>query len=265
VNIDKASVHVTVQTQASLLIACNAKGGKCFEMYSEGGIAKQIDIPDYIMSRIDLKVMMVDNSSEAETRDIVSAMMATRRTNKTTKSNHLNPGFIRKYIAHSRKINPELPEEFEEKIANYITDMRKEMGKGGATGLKITPRQTSSIILLAEAHARMRLKSIVEEKDVDAAIKLFDECFRLVNTNPVTGKVDMSFSTLTPLAPSLKYMVFTVIKEIGGDSKTALKTKIFAALKEKGYDEDRVDAAISKLMGEGRLYEPKIGTLQVMK
>lgn len=262
VNIDKASVHVTVQTQASLLIACNAKGGKNFDMFREGGIASQIDIPDYILSRIDLKVMLVDNSSESETRDVVSAMLASRRTKKPASENQLSPSFIRKYIAHSRNIDPELPEGFDEMIADYITKTRIEMLNN--QGMKITPRQTTSIVLLAEAHARMRLKSIVEVKDVRAAIELFDMCFRCVNTNPQSGLLDMSLSTVNERKNSLKYMILKTIKEIGGETMQASEMKVTTALRNKGYDESRIDGTIRALLREGKLMEPTTGLLQVI-
>ena len=263
VNIDKASVHVTVQTQASLLVACNAKGGKNFDMFSADGIISQVDIPDYIMSRFDLKVMMTDNSSESETRDVVAAMLAARRKGKVERQGHLEPAFIRKYIAHARKINPELPEVFEGIIADYIIKMKKEMG-GSPKTMKITPRQTTSIVLLAEAHARMRLRDIVEEKDVVAAIELFDMCFRDVNTNQQTGLLDMGLSTVSKTRAGISYMILKTIRDIGGDTNKASEMSVTNELKKKGYEVDKIEGTIRLLKGEGKLMEPQSGLLQVI-
>jgi replicative DNA helicase Mcm len=246
------------------LIACNAKGGKNFDMFDPNGISSQIDIPDYILSRIDIKVMMVDKSTESETREVVSAMLAARRNVKTKAAGYLEPGFLRKYIAHARKINPELPEEFGEMIADYIISMKKEMA--GNKGLKITPRQTTSIVLLAEAHARMRLKTIVEEKDVKAAIELFDMCFRNVNTNPQNGQLDMGLSTSNKDKNSLHQLVLNNIAQIEEETKKpASEMSILANLKKLGKNEDRIMMTIRQLKYEGKIYEPTSGAWRRMK
>ena len=58
------------------------------------------------------------------------------------------------------------------------------MGRGTVTAY---PRQLESLIRLSEAHARMRLSNVVEELDVDEAVRLHKEALKQAATDPKTG------------------------------------------------------------------------------
>lgn len=54
-----------------------------------------------------------------------------------------------------------------------------------------TTRQLESMIRLSEAHARMRLSSAVELRDVQEAYRLMRDAIRTSALDPTTGKIDM--------------------------------------------------------------------------
>lgn len=54
-----------------------------------------------------------------------------------------------------------------------------------------TTRQLESMIRLSEAHAKMRLSPIVEESDVDEAVRLIKSAIKASATDARTGLIDM--------------------------------------------------------------------------
>lgn len=58
-----------------------------------------------------------------------------------------------------------------------------------------TTRQLESMIRLSEAHAKMRLSSIVTRDDVLEAVRLIKSALKQAATDSRTGKIDMSLLT----------------------------------------------------------------------
>lgn len=58
-----------------------------------------------------------------------------------------------------------------------------------------TTRQLESMIRLAEAHAKMRLSSTVEESDVEEAVRLIQTALKQAATDARTGLIDMGLLT----------------------------------------------------------------------
>jgi DNA replication licensing factor MCM2 len=111
-------------------------------------------------------------------RDIVDPITDARLANAVIEAHRRRPlekvldeEILRKYIAYARTwCNPKLTEADNRKIVSVYAELRKESQGGG--GSPITVRHLESIIRLAEAHARLHLRSAVEERDVNFAIAL---------------------------------------------------------------------------------------------
>ena len=74
---------------------------------------------------------------------------------------------LRKYIMYARtNVRPQLQSIDEEKIKNVYAELRRESERGGVA---IAVRHIESIIRMAEASARMHLRSTVRADAVDLA------------------------------------------------------------------------------------------------
>ena len=62
--------------------------------------------------------------------------------------------------------------------------------------MSATTRQLEAIIRLSEAHAKMRLSEIVEQKDVLEAVRLIKASMQTAATDPITGVLDLDMVTL---------------------------------------------------------------------
>lgn len=77
---------------------------------------------------------------------------------------------LRDYLAYAKEhISPVLSEEAQQRLIQAYVDMRK-IGSGRGQ-ISAYPRQLESLIRLSEAHAKVRLSSVVEVQDVEEAYR----------------------------------------------------------------------------------------------
>lgn len=80
---------------------------------------------------------------------------------------------LRDYLAYAKEnIQPVLSEEAQQRLIQAYVDMRK-IGAGRGQ-ISAYPRQLESLIRLSEAHAKVRLSTVVEVVDVEEAWRLVD-------------------------------------------------------------------------------------------
>ena len=257
------AMNALVKIDAALLAACNPDKGS-FNTGPDGkGLADQISIPEAILARFDLKIMMTDVQDETRDREIADFMSDLYLPDGDRKlGDFILPETIRMYLVLAEKVMPVATREGNKIINDYYVNVRKECGNGD--NMKITKRQHRALHLLSQAHARIRLSETVNEQDAQAAVNLFDMCFRNVNTEP-SGRLNQSRSEKRH-KENLAYLVINAITEIsGGDNGTrkASELSVITALKKKGYDEGKIEGVIRALLHEGKLSEPVNGLLKV--
>lgn len=77
---------------------------------------------------------------------------------------------LRDYLAYAKEhINPTLSDEAQQRLIQAYVDMRK-IGSGRGQ-ISAYPRQLESLIRLSEAHAKVRLSTVVEVQDVEEAYR----------------------------------------------------------------------------------------------
>ena len=101
---------------------------------------------------------------------------------------------LTKYINYAKeKIQPELSNEAANTLVDCYVELRKQGQDRGSSDRRVTAttRQLESMIRMSEAHARMRLSSVVEVGDVLEASRLLREAIKEYATDPKTGRIDM--------------------------------------------------------------------------
>ena len=255
-HITKGGLNITVKTRASLLAACNPTEG---DFDSGRPLAEQVKVPSSTLSRFDLKILLQDVAGEERDRKMIGHI-TNNYMDGTVTDGLLTPLQLRKYIAYGRQFNPKLTSESKKIIDDYYVKIRGETGNGDT--MKVTPRQGTACIRLAEAHARVRLSETVSEEDAKAAIDLFDMCFRNVATDPVTGKVDPGRTERRPSRDAIVHILLKTVREQSKFGHQATEKSILEAMHQ--FDPDRVRSLIESFKKEGRLLEPKYGVYEVM-
>jgi DNA replication licensing factor MCM2 len=93
------------------------------------------------------------------------------KVNKTfeIKDGKISPDFLKIYIAYSRRyINPRMTVKHKKKLQNFYGDLRNKSNQ--FDGINIVTRHLESLIRMSQASARMHLRNIVENQDIDIAI-----------------------------------------------------------------------------------------------
>jgi len=88
----------------------------------------------------------------------------------------IDQALLRKYILYARThCNPSLIHIDKAKIENAYSTLRSVSQNGG--GMPMTVRHLESVLRIAEANARMHLRSHVREDDVNMAVKVLSNSF----------------------------------------------------------------------------------------
>lgn len=111
-----------------------------------------------------------------------------------TADGHLPLDLLKDYIGYARSnFAPQLSAEAQESLKHAYVEMRKlGSNKGQITAY---PRQLESLIRLAEAHAKLCFKNVVDLDDVDEAKRLHREALKQAAMDPTSGLIDISILT----------------------------------------------------------------------
>lgn len=83
---------------------------------------------------------------------------------------------LRKYIIYAKKrVHPIFNKGNEDKVSNVYIELRRASQQSG--GIDVTVRYLESMIRLSEAHAKLHLREVVTDDDVNMAIRILLESF----------------------------------------------------------------------------------------
>ncbi|MEM5828471.1 MAG: minichromosome maintenance protein MCM [Candidatus Aenigmatarchaeota archaeon] len=188
ISIAKASIVATLPAKTSVLAAGNPKYGR-FDPYIP--IREQIDIPETLLTRFDLKFALRDVAQRELDEKILEHIRKTRffETTETFKET-IPPILIKKYISYARKnIKPKMTEEALRKLEEFYLETRQKSKESAA--ISITLRQFEALIRLAEASAKVRLSEFVTEEDAERAIRLMKYSLKQFGFDPELGMIDI--------------------------------------------------------------------------
>ena len=256
ISIAKASIVATLPAQVSVLAGANPKFSR-FDPYRP--IAEQIDIPETLLSRFDLKFAIRDVPDPEKDEKLAEYIIETR-LNPQAIQPEIPLELMRKYIAYARKhCKPKMTKEAAERIKQFYVQLRSISGNGAVA---ITLRQNEALMRLAEASAKVRLSPIVEVQDAERAIKIMKYSLYQLGYDYETGMIDIDRTEGTPSSRRSKIrrmmeIIERLEKEIG---KQIPKEDIIAVAQDEGIKD--AEELLSLLIREGLIFEPKQGMIQ---
>lgn len=257
VSIAKASIVATLPAQTSVLAGGNPKFSR-FDPYM--AIAKQINIPDTLLSRFDLKFALRDVPDTEKDKLLVDHVLASREGFEGAIPK-IPPKTIRKYIAYAKKnCKPVLTKESGRILRDFYLKTRSKAGGSGA--IAITLRQFEALMRLAEASAKIQLSPEVRISDTRRAIRLMKVSLRQLGYDPDTGEIDIDRAeggTTARERSGIRAMM-DIINRLSEIKKEILIAEIEEAAKKEKIDD--VEEIIEKLKKEGMLFEPNPGYVQ---
>ncbi|MEM0481147.1 MAG: minichromosome maintenance protein MCM [Candidatus Aenigmatarchaeota archaeon] len=256
VSIAKASIIATLPAKTAILAGANPKFGR-FDPYIP--IREQIEIPETLLTRFDLKFVLRDIPNPEVDKKIIEHIAKSRFFKKEELEKEiLEPIFIRKYIAYARKnCKPKMTQEAFEKIAKFYEEMRQ---KSTGQVITITLRQLEALIRLAEASAKVRLSNEVTIEDAERAIKLMKVSLMQLGFEPELGVIDIDKveGSLSATQRGKIRIVRSIIEELQKIFGNMIpEEEVIKRAKEQGVD--NVEEILNKMKLEGEIYSHKPG------
>jgi len=260
VSIAKASIVASLPAQTSVLAGGNPKLSR-FDPYVP--IAKQITIPETLLSRFDLKFALKDVPDAETDKRVVDHIVSSRDEAYEASKPKINAEVIRKYIAYAKeRCKPELTEEAARVLKRFYLKTRKKAEAGGA--IPITLRQFEALIRLSEASAKIQLSNKVRKEDAMRAIKLMRYSLRQLGFDPETGQIDIDRAegaTTATERSRIKVMI-DIINLLSEKKKEIPVYELISEAKKENMEESEAEEIIERLKREGMLFEPNPGFVQ---
>ncbi|MEM7820347.1 MAG: minichromosome maintenance protein MCM, partial [Candidatus Aenigmatarchaeota archaeon] len=185
ISIAKASIIATLPAQVSVLAGANPKYSR-FDQFKS--ISEQINIPDTLLSRFDIKFALRDVPDPERDAILATHILETRLQPERAQP-VISPELLRKYIAYARKhCMPEMTRPAMERLKSFYIDMRS---KATADTVPITLRQNEALMRMAEASAKIRLSKTVDVEDAERAISVMRYSLKQLAYDETTDKFDI--------------------------------------------------------------------------
>lgn len=259
ISIAKATIIATLPAEVSILAGSNPKYFR-FDPYRP--IIDQIDIPDTLLSRFDLKFVLRDVPDKERDKKLATHILETRLEPSRAKP-LIAPEFLRKYIAYAKKnCKPKMVREALEKLKNFYIDMRGLYA--GEDTVAITLRQNEALMRMAEAAAKIRLSDKVDIVDAERAIDVMGYSIQQLGYDYETGKIDIDRTEGVPASQRTKiHAILDIIdmleKKLG---KPVPKEEVVATAEEQGIKAEDTEDLLRRLKTEGSIFEPKINYIE---
>ncbi|MHA2024996.1 MAG: minichromosome maintenance protein MCM [Candidatus Thorarchaeota archaeon] len=264
VSIAKAGIVATLNARTSILAAANPTLGRYEDSLT---LQENIRLPFTILSRFDLIWIMVDTVNVEEDRKLAKFILQMHQTERVQDQGTLSPispDFLKKYIGYANlNVNPQLTSEAAEVIENFYVDLRKSAEGGGA--IPITARQLESLVRLAEARAKMGLRSEVNKEDARAAVRLMEESLRMVALDRITGRIDIDrqVSRMSAEQRSSSDIIIKALRDMEAEGTSTVNIDaLIQRTVSMGLSRERAEKVIEKLREDGILYSPREGKIR---
>ena len=236
VSVAKGGIVATLNARTSIIAAANPTFGR-YDIYKN--LHENLEnIPTPLLTRFDLIFAVRDEKDRVKDEQLARHILDTHRKEDQVTAPPIDFELLKKYIIYSKKINPKLTKEAQEKILEYYLATRDIPEEDMVI---ITPRQLEGLIRLATARSRILLKNKVTEEDALTVISLMRKMFDTVGIDAKTGKPDM-IGILQGIPKSDKDKLMTAVE-------------IFSDLQGKENNHVKEQEYIDKLVATGRFTE----------
>jgi len=271
VSVAKAGITAVLQARCAVLAAANPKLGR-FDIHKY--ISEQIALEPPLLSRFDGIFALIDRPEAEKDRRLAEHVLRGHRVGQIRRRReegvlsspqteeeepyapYLSPEFLRKYVAHAKRIFPVMRDDAMEAIKTKYLDIRKT-GEGAESSVPITPRQLEAIIRFSEASARLRLSEFVELEDAERAVRIVEYWMGKV-AGEEGGRLDIDIIQ-TGISQSQREQITAlreVINELAGPDGVADYEDIVRIAQDRGIPPARVDAWLKRWAQEGEIYSP---------
>ncbi|HDM92033.1 MAG TPA: hypothetical protein ENG69_01400 [Candidatus Korarchaeota archaeon] len=270
ISIAKAGIVATLNARTTIIAAANPKYGRYDPLRSP---AENINLPATILSRFDLIFLIRDEPQEDLDAGVAGHILRARMGTNPSVEPAIPPDLLKKYIAYAKqRVRPQMTEEASRVIKEFYLEMRRQVGKlsaetEGPLPIPLTARQLEALIRLAEARARMFLRSYVTEEDARVAVELMREMLSEVGLDVVAGVYDISGVMVGPFMSAVKRReeLLKLLNEMAAKAESRMVSEeefIRSAVEVLQIEKPVIKREIRVLKENGLIYSPRPGFLK---
>ncbi len=261
VSVAKGGIVATLNARTAVLAAANPSLGR-YE--PNRTVAENISLPVTILSRFDLIFVLRDIPNKESDAKMSRHILEIHRRGISPIEAQVDPELLRKYISYAKSVKPELNEEALKHLSDFYLAMRSASETEGSP-VAITARQLEALCRVAEARARVALRSTVTAEDAEAAIVIMKRSLEEVGIDMSSYKVDIDL-IMTGRPKSIRDRLGIVISTIMDMEKATGIVERDALVNEletkQKIPRGEIERMISQLLREGTIYEPREGCLK---
>jgi len=232
ISISKAGIVASLQARCSVIAVANPTEGRYDPQRT---FAQNVNLSDPILSRFDVLCVLRDESDAVQDQRLADHVVCSHirshpeasaddklvqpRQKMNTASALAKPidqELLQKYIVYARtRVHPKIADLDQEKLASFYSEIRSEAFRSG--GAPMTARHIDSIVRLAEASARMELRSHVTSRDLDSAISVMLESFIQSQKHQVAEELRQKFKRYVAQATPLSDQFMSLLQKLFKD------------------------------------------------
>lgn len=246
VTVAKAGITTSLPARCAILAIMNPRDGR---FNSEDSILSQIKLPPALLSRFDLIFALRDKVDEEV--DLQISEMITQKREGLLESKEYPTDLVRKYIAYAKINIREMSFSTSAKkiLYDYYRTMRKKYFISNV--ICITPRQQEALNRMAEAHAKARLSSVMEDEDAKFACMLMTYYLNSMASDDGTIDID-KLMTGVPHSDRQKRDVVRFV--LNNSAEGADEKELYEAVSEKMSKLD-LERTLEKLSQGGEVFK----------
>nr|CAB3263689.1 DNA replication licensing factor mcm2 [Phallusia mammillata] len=228
ISISKAGIITSLQARCCVIAAANPIGGRYDPSLT---FADNVDLSEPILSRFDVLCVVKDQVDPLNDEMLARFVVRSHRRHHPAAGDEdlesppeVNPSniekipqeLLKKYIIYAReKVEPKLHQMDQDKVAKLYSDLRRESMATGS--IPITVRHIESMIRLAEANARMNLRSHVNDDDVNTAIRIILDSFVETQKFSIMRAMKRSFSRYLNYKKDNNELLLFILRQLVSD------------------------------------------------
>lgn len=232
ISISKAGIVTSLQARCSVIAAANPISGRYDPSLT---FSENVNLSEPILSRFDILCVVKDEMDPIQDQNLAKFVVNSHIRHHPSNDTNLDEDIVKnsleipqdllkKYIVYSRvNVRPKLNNLNQDKIANMYAQLRQESEATGS--LPITVRHIESVIRMAEASARIHLRDVVLDSDVNVSIGMMLESFIECQKYSVMKRMRSVFQKYLVLQKDNTELLFFILRQLALDQLTYLRCK----------------------------------------
>lgn len=187
ISIAKAGIMTSLNARVSILAAANPAYGRYNPKKS---VEQNIQLPAALLSRFDLLWLIQDKPDHENDLNLARHITYVHQYNVQPPS-HISPldmKLMRRYISLCKRKTPVIPKALTDFITGAYIEMRKDARNKTKDTTFTSARTLLAILRLSTALARLRLADVVEQADVNEAMRLMEMSKASLNPSNDQGR-----------------------------------------------------------------------------